>query len=304
MPKALPATLKERIKAHLTLRAPVAEIAKIEGVGPTSVYRIRDNAWLFGDHTAQSAIQGRPGRPSALNDVAKGALRLFLESKPWAYQTEMQEYLLDECELAVDQSTISRTLKRMGISQKSLRREAAERDYDLRCDYMLSVSEFTANQLVYIDESAANEHTAFRKRGWSPLGIKASVRQPLKRSERHSILPAYCIDGILAHSIHQGGIDGDTLVWFLRELLLPLCNPYPGPKSVIILDNCGTHKTADVKRLCAAAGVVLLYLPPYSPDFNPIEKFFSVIKAWNSKKRNVRIVPQVCNKIITKDYFA
>ena len=52
---------------------------------------------------------------------------------------------------------------------------------------------------------------------------------------------------------------------------------------MIVMDNCSSHHSANIKRLCEQAGVELLYLPPYSPDFNPIEEYFSVLKAWMKK---------------------
>lgn len=134
--------------------------------------------------------------------------------------------------------------------------------------------------LVCLDESAGNEHTAQRKRGWSTFGIKPTVQRPLKRSERYSILPAYCSDGILTYLVYYGLIKEYTFEWFLEQMVLPLCNPFPGPRSIILLDNCSTHRNPRIRDLCDRFGVKLLYLPPYSPDFNPIEEFFSVLKAW------------------------
>ena len=88
------------------------------------------------------------------------------------------------------------------------------------------------------------------------------------------------MDGILTHFIYQGGIDGATFLWFVRDMVLPHCTPYPGPRSIIVCDNASVHKGSEVQDLCDAAGVLLEFLPPYSPDFNPIEELFSVIKAW------------------------
>ena len=58
------------------------------------------------------------------------------------------------------------------------------------------------------------------------------------------------------------------------------CTPYPGPRLIIILDNASIHKLARLQKLCEQVGVVLEFLPPYSPDFNPIEATFKDLKAW------------------------
>ena len=60
---------------------------------------------------------------------------------------------------------------------------------------------------------------------------------------------------------------------------LPLMGQFPGPNSVLIMDNARVHHGGRVNELCEAANVLLVYLPPYSPDFNPIEKVFSVLKS-------------------------
>lgn len=57
-------------------------------------------------------------------------------------------------------------------------------------------------------------------------------------------------------------------------------NPYPGPRSVLVLDSCHIHHVPGVAEMCEERGVKLIYLPPYSPDLNPIEEFFSYMKAF------------------------
>jgi transposase len=60
-------------------------------------------------------------------------------------------------------------------------------------------------------------------------------------------------------------------------------NPYPQDKSILILDNCAIHKTRALREIMEGLGHVLLFLPPYSPDFNPIEESFSCVKHWIRK---------------------
>jgi DDE superfamily endonuclease len=67
---------------------------------------------------------------------------------------------------------------------------------------------------------------------------------------------------------------------FLESKVLPKCNPFPAKNSVIIMDNASVHYSEKIRQMCANAGVKLIYLPPYSPDFNPIEEFFSELKAF------------------------
>jgi transposase len=120
-----------------------------------------------------------------------------------------------------------------------------------------------------------------------------SQSRPIQRSERWSILPALTIDGYLDYIIHQGAITADLFIEFVEERVLPHCSPYPGPRSVLILDNASIHKNPRLQQLCDNAGVLLKFLPPYSPDYNPIEATFKNLKAWI--KRNYKLVAEFEN---------
>ena len=76
-------------------------------------------------------------------------------------------------------------------------------------------------------------------------------------------------------------MDGDTLLEFVERDLLPVLQPFNGmnPNSVVIMDNCSVHHVARVKSLITEVGALLHYLPPYSPDLNPIEECFSKVKS-------------------------
>jgi len=143
---------------------------------------------------------------------------------------------------------------------------------------------------VFLNELAANERTGDRKYGWSPKGTDCGVARPLKRSERWSLLPALLVDGYLSYIIFQGSITSVIFESFVEEQVLPYCSPYPGPRSVLILDNALIYKLAQLRKLCKQHGVKLRFLPLYSPDYNPIEAIFNNIKAWI--RRNQRLVKE------------
>ena len=104
----------------------------------------------------------------------------------------------------------------------------------------------------------------------------------LKRSLRWSILPAFTVDGYLDWMIFQGSITAALFNNFVRHQVLPHCTPFAdgGPRSVLILDNAKIHYNEELRNMCDEAGVLLEYLPPYSPDLNPIETSFAILKAW------------------------
>jgi transposase len=103
------------------------------------------------------------------------------------------------------------------------------------------------------------------------------------RDRRHQILPAYTQDGVLFSQVFQGSTDGLVFEDFVEQLL-HYCQPYPAQNSVLIMDNASFHHGERVEQMCREAGVKLLYLPPYSPDLNPIEEFFAELKAFIKKQ--------------------
>jgi transposase len=75
--------------------------------------------------------------------------------------------------------------------------------------------------------------------------------------------------------VYEGSTDTRVFEDFIEELL-PYCGKWPNPRSILIMDNASFHHSEKIQRLCDDAGVILRYLPPYSPDLNPIEEFFEL----------------------------
>lgn len=74
---------------------------------------------------------------------------------------------------------------------------------------------------------------------------------------------------------------------FARSEILPYCAGGDGPRSALIMDNASSHHNADLTFMCYETDVLLAYLPPYSPDFNPIETSFSILKHWIRRHSNL-----------------
>lgn len=102
----------------------------------------------------------------------------------------------------------------------------------------------------------------------------------MKRSERWSLLPAMTVDGYLTHRMFQGAITAEFMVEFLQQDVLPRCTP---GYHVLLMDNASIHRSPAIVQLCRDFGVQLEYLPPYSPDYNPIERSFKMLKSWIKK---------------------
>jgi transposase len=137
-----------------------------------------------------------------------------------------------------------------------------------------------------VDESGCDKRIGFRRTGWFPLGVTPVQVTQFQREKRYQILPAYTQERILFARVFQGSI-GTTLFEDFIEQLLPFCGRWPEPKSVLIMDNASFHYKARIEQMCYNAGVKILYLPPYSPDFNPIEECFAELKAFIKRNWHV-----------------
>jgi transposase len=209
----------------------------------------------------------------------------LLRANPHMYQDEIQEWLAEEWDIDVSQPTISRCIKELNLTRKRIERVNPDQVPELRALWLAKLTmHYTARQLVVVDESAVNERCRDRRWGWSPRGVVCRMKQDSPRSSRWSILPAIGINGYLEYEIYHGSFTSERFENFIMKLLRKM-NPYPLPRSVLVMDNVASHHSPLVKQLCDAAGVKLEYLPPYSPDMSPIEESFSVLKAWMRRNR-------------------
>lgn len=257
----------------------VREMANVAECSERSIMAIRSNIRHFG---STKAPPNGGGRPRSITPQMLEVLCEHLLEKPWLYLEEMAVFLWDEFDVLVSPSSISRALRSRNWSKKTARRVAMERNPDLRDLYLHNLSDFRSYHLVYVDESGCDKLVGFRKTGWSPFGVAPIQIAKLHRGRRYQILPAYSQDGILLHRVFQGSTEGEIFEDFIEQLL-PHCGRWPEPKSVIVMDNASFHRTDRVERLCAEAGVKLVYLPPYSPDLNPIEELFAELKCFIKK---------------------
>lgn len=144
---------------------------------------------------------------------------------------------------------------------------------------MHEISEFQSYQLVFIDESGCDKRAGIRRIGCSPLGITPIEVSKFHRDKHYQILRAYAQDGIVPSRIFRVSTDASIFEDFIEQLLQH-CGKWPEAKSVLVMDNASFHHSERIKEICLSAGVKLVYLPPYSPDLNPIEEFFAELKAF------------------------
>jgi transposase len=128
--------------------------------------------------------------------------------------------------------------------------------------------------LVFVDESGTTIALT-RLYGWAPHDRRATGSVPRNYGKNTTLVAALAPDGLQVPWMIEGAMDTATFVWYITEQLAPTLRP----GQVVVLDNLSVHKAATIRQAIEARQCTLLFLPPYSPDFTPIEQAFSKIKA-------------------------
>jgi len=128
---------------------------------------------------------------------------------------------------------------------------------------------------VFIDETWVKTNMA-PLRGWGDRKSRLIAYAPHGRWRTMTFLGALRHDRVDAPCVINGPINGQSFRTYVRCMLVKILKP----GDVVIIDNLGSHKSAEVRTLIRQAGAKLFFLPPYSPDLNPIEKLFSKVKHW------------------------
>jgi transposase len=129
-------------------------------------------------------------------------------------------------------------------------------------------------RLVFIDETWVKTNMV-RTHGWGPRGLPVRDDAPYGHWKTLTFLAALRSDRIDAPYVFDGPINGRSFLAYVEQMLVPTLSP----GDVVILDNLGSHKGAAARQAIRKAGAHLLFLPPYSPDLNPIEMVFAKLKA-------------------------
>ena len=146
-------------------------------------------------------------------------------------------------------------------------------------------------KLIFIDETGASTKMA-RLRGRAKRGERCRAAVPHGHWKTTTFTAGLRLDGLCAPMLLDGPMDGDAFRAYVEQVLVPEL----AADDVVIMDNLPAHKVTGVRQAIEDADASLLYLPPYSPDFNPIEMAFSKLKA-RLRKAAARTIPELWDVI-------
>lgn len=170
----------------------------------------------------------------------------------------------------------------MECSRQAIENVPLQRNDDLKAKFMAEISVYDPSMPIWIDESGCDCRNCIRKKEYSFRGITPKSHNLFIRGTRFSAIAVMSIEGIHDLYLFEGNVNGTRFTDYVTNCLLPILQPFNwiNPHSIAIMDNGSIHHVDEVSELIEnQAGARLHFLPPYSPDLNPIEKVFGQVKA-------------------------
>ena len=181
--------------------------------------------------------------------------------------------------------------------KKSL--HATERDTEenrrRREAFLIRLRSISPEELIYLDESGVSTQMT-RRYARAPRGVRVHETTPEGNWKILTILGAMSLRGMIATMTIEAATDAEIFLAYLDHVLCPALRP----GNVVVMDNLSSHKVTGVRERIEAAGAQLLYLPPYSPDLNPIEKAWAKLKQLlrTAKARTAHALEQAIEELL------
>lgn len=252
---------------------PIAQVARQFGISPITVNNFKRYRAERG--TLQPRKSGS-SRHRKLTPQDLEAIRRMIEQDAGITVNEMRQHLSVE----VAESTVWRAIRKMGYSLKKKSLIAAERNRPetqrQRRNFKAAARFVDPDRLVFLDESNAKTNMT-RLYGRAPVGERCNFAQTYGNWSSMTMLSAMRSTGVIKEAtfLYDGPMNAPTFLDYVENRLVPALRP----GDIVVMDNLASHKVAGVREAIEKADADLWYLPPYSPDLNPIEKLWSKIKS-------------------------
>ncbi|WP_156510687.1 IS630 family transposase [Labrenzia sp. OB1] len=277
-PHALSNDLRRRLVVAVENGMSRRSAAKRFGVAPSTAIRWV-NQWFQEGHV-EPARQGGDNRSQRMEAHADEVLAL-IDATPDITLAELAEHLEKTHGLRVSQSTVWRLLDRHGMTFKKTAHASEQQRPDVlrrREAWFELQSDLDPERLVFIDETGANTKMA-RLRGRALRGERCRAAIPHGNWKTTTFVGALRLGGMTAPMVLDGAMNGVAFLAYVEQVLVPSLSP----GDIVVMDNLPAHKPSAVREAIQDAGAQLRFLPPYSPDLNPIEMAFSKLKSFLKK---------------------
>lgn len=227
-----------------------------------------------------------------------------------AYQQDIEKVIDEQPDMTLQElkdalgtelsrQTLCTALRKLKLTLKKKVLRATEQDRpdvaQQRAQWKVMQAGLDPERLVFLDETWAKTNMT-RPRGRSLRGTRLVAQVPHGHWKTTTFLAGLRTSGLTAPLVIDGAVNGDIFLAYVRQQLVPTLHP----GDIVIMDNLSSHKKVGVRDAIESAAATLLYLPPYSPDYNPIELAFSKFK-WLLKSvadRTVDALWKTCGQLI------
>jgi hypothetical protein len=173
----------------------------------------------------------------------------------------------------VSRSTMCRTIARIGPTRKKGGRSATERDEFLRASWRVMVAAVVKpERLIFVDECGTHTSLAPIYYGYAPRGERLRLSVPRKRGKNTTLLSSISLEGMGPSLAVEGSTTARVFETYVEKVLAPSLKE----GRLVVMDNLGAHRPKRIRELIEQRGCELLYLPSYSPEYNPIEEAFGL----------------------------
>jgi transposase len=272
---ALSMDLREKVMKAIRGGMSCRQAAARFDIGPATAVRWAKRVEITGE-----VAPGKMGgdRRSQRIEAHADFILAQIKEEPDMTIIELRDALRERHDLAVGYGTMWRFLARHAITRKKKTGHAAEQERDdvsaAREEWFEGELDLDPEKLVFIDETSVSTNMA-RRFGRALRGERCRASVPFGHWKTTTLIAALRVDRIDAPMTIDGALDGRSFLAYVEQVLAPTLRA----GEIVVLDNVSTHKVGGVREAIEAKGAKVLYLPPYSPDFNPIEKSFSKIKS-------------------------
>ena len=275
-----PQALRDRVFMAADGGTPVCQIAQRLFVSISYVSKVLSRRRLTGQTTALAQRCHVRPKLAGLQD----AIAAHVATQADATLAEIRAWLLDTHTVSVSNSVLGHTLAALKLTYKKKSLRAAEQDRPdvakARAAWRAKQPALIPSKLVFIDETWTKTNMT-RGYGRAPRGQRLVDAVPHGHWKTSTFIGALRCDGLTAPAVLDGAINGDAFVAYVEQVLVPTLRR----GDVVIMDNLGAHKRTEVREAIEAVGASLLFIPPYSPDMNPIEQAFAKLKAMLRTKK-------------------
>ena len=265
---------RERVFAAADDGEPVGRIAVALRVSVSYVSKVLSRRRLTGQRTARPQRCHVAAKLTGLYD----AILEHVNDHPDATIAELRAWLLQTHKVSASTGLVNKTLAALDLTFKKKSVHAAEQAREdvasARAEWKEQQPDLTPSKLVFIDETAVKTSMT-RRYGRSKRGHRLVAAVPHGHWKTTTFIGALRCDGLTAPLVIDGAVNGELFLAYVEQVLVPTLKP----GDVVVMDNLRVHKMAGVREAIEAAGAKLLFIPPYSPDLNPIELAFSKLKA-------------------------